>query len=104
MVSVNNPITPNNIHMHELIGLNVEVIASPDRQMIGLQGEVVDESKNMLIITQQKTTEEVQQVMIPKKDCYFRFKLPTGELVDVDGSLLNKKTENRIKNVMRKRW
>ena len=99
MVSVNNPISPNNIHKHELIGLNVEVIASPDHQMIGLQGEVVDETKNMLIIAPQE-----RQLMIPKKGCLFRFKLPTGELVDVDGSLLNKKTENRIKNVTRKRW
>jgi ribonuclease P protein subunit POP4 len=85
--------------MHELIGLNVKVIASSDHQMIGLQGEVINETKNMLIIAPQG-----KQIMIPKKDCHFRFKLPTGELVDVDGSLLNKKTENRIKNVMRKRW
>ena len=94
--------------MHELIGLNVEVITSSDNQMIGLQGEVIDESKNMLIITQQKnsqkTNQEIQRIMIPKKDCRFRFKLPTGELVDVDGSSLNTKSENRIKNVTRKRW
>ena len=85
--------------MHELIGLNVEVITSSDQNMVGLQGEVIDETKNMLVIAPKE-----QRIIIPKKDCHFRFKLPTGELVDVDGRMLTKKTENRIKNVMRKRW
>jgi ribonuclease P protein subunit POP4 len=101
MVSL-NPITPENIHRHELIGLKIEIIQSTDKQMIGLNGLVVDETKNMITIVSSKT--DSNRVKIPKKDCIFRFSLSSGEQVDVDGRLLKLKPENRLKNVMRKRW
>ncbi|MBK5113028.1 MAG: ribonuclease P protein component 1 [Candidatus Heimdallarchaeota archaeon] len=101
MVSL-NPITPENIHRHELIGLKLEIIQSTDKQMIGMNGLVVDETKNLLVIDSSKT--DSYRVKIPKKDCIFRFSLPSGDQVDVDGSLLKLKPENRLKNVMRKRW
>ena len=101
MVSL-NPITPENIHRHELIGLKIEIIKATDKQMISINGFVVDETKNMLIIDSSKT--DSKRVKIPKKDCVFRFNLPSGEKVDVDGRLLKLKPENRLKNVMRKRW
>jgi len=101
MVSL-NPITPENIHRHELIGLKIEIIQSTDKQMMGMNGLVVDETKNLLTIDSTKT--DSNRVRIPKKDCVFRFSLPSGEQVDVDGRLLKLKPENRLKNVMRKRW
>jgi len=101
MVSL-NPITPENIHRHELIGLKIEIIQSTDKQMMGMNGLVVDETKNLLTIASSKT--DSNRVRIPKKDCVFRFSLPSGEQVDVDGRLLKLKPENRLKNVMRKRW
>lgn len=97
-----NPITPENIHRHELIGLKIEIIQSTDKQMMGMNGLVVDETKNLLTIDSSKT--DSNRVRIPKKDCVFRFSLPSGEQVDVDGRLLKLKPENRLKNVMRKRW
>ena len=101
MVSL-NPITPENIHRHELIGLKIEIIQSTDKQMIGMNGLVVDETKNLLTIDSSKN--DSNRVRIPKKDCIFRFSLPSGEQVDVDGRLLKLKPENRLKNIMRKRW
>ncbi len=101
MVSL-NPITPENIHRHELIGLKIEIIQSTDKQMMGMNGLVVDETKNLLTIDSSKT--DSNRVRIPKKDCVFRFSLPSGEQVDVDGRLLKLKPENRLKNIMRKRW
>ncbi|MHA1533068.1 MAG: ribonuclease P protein component 1 [Candidatus Heimdallarchaeota archaeon] len=97
-----NPITPENIHRHELIGLKIEIIQSTDKQMMGMNGLVVDETKNLLTIDSSKT--DSNRVRIPKKDCVFRFSLPYGEQVDVYGRLLKLKPENRLKNVMRKRW
>ncbi len=101
MVSL-NPITPENIHRHELIGLKIEIIQSTDKQMMGMNGLVVDETKNLLIIDSSKN--DSNRVRIPKKDCVFRFSLPSGEQVDVVGRLLKLKPENRLKNIMRKRW
>ena len=100
-----NPITPENIHRHELIGLNVEIVKASDMHMIGMKGIIVDETKHMLIIDSLKEpSEETHRVKIPKKDCTFRFDLPSGHLVDVEGRLLNLKPENRLKNIIRKRW
>jgi ribonuclease P protein subunit POP4 len=39
-----------NIVLHELIGLNVEVVESSDLEQIGLKGKVIDETKNLLLI------------------------------------------------------
>ena len=69
--------------------------------MIDINGQVVDETKNMLIIY---NDEKKQQMMIPKKDCIFQFKLPSGESFDVDGKILILKPENRLKNIIHKRW
>jgi ribonuclease P protein subunit POP4 len=95
-----SPISPNNIHQHELIGLNVTIISATDKQLLGLKGQVIDESKNLLTIE----LEPKKRVKILKKDCTFRFTLPSGEKVDVEGQIIKDKPENRLKNIIRKRW
>jgi ribonuclease P protein subunit POP4 len=95
-----SPISPNNIHQHELIGLNVTIITATDKQLLGLTGQVIDESKNLLTIE----LEQKKRVKILKKDCTFRFTLPSGEKVDVEGQIIKDKPENRLKNIIRKRW
>jgi ribonuclease P protein subunit POP4 len=95
-----SPISPNNIHQHELIGLNVTIISATDKQLLGLTGQVIDETKNLLTIE----LEQQKRVKILKKDCTFRFTLPSGEEVDVEGQIIKDKPENRLKNIIRKRW
>ncbi len=91
-------ITPKNIVRHELIGLNVEVKDSKNKTQIGLKGMVVNETKNMLWI---ETEKGIKKVL--KKDCKFIFTLPSGEKVLVDGKLIAKRPEERIKMKVR-RW
>lgn len=102
-----SPISPKNIHQHELIGLTIEIVSSTDKQTIGLKGLVIDETKNMFVIEskqKQLQNKEQNRVKIPKKDCIFRFTLPTGEQVVIEGRILKDKPENRLKNIIRKRW
>ncbi|TFF90651.1 MAG: ribonuclease P protein subunit [Promethearchaeota archaeon] len=103
-----SPREAKNIHRHELIGLKVEIRESTDKNLIGLQGIVIDESYHMLtikpILSSDQKESTKQKVAIPKKNCTFRFTLPTGEQVDVAGKILDLKSENRIKNIIRKRW
>ena len=101
-----NPITPKNIHRHELIGLNVEIIKSTDKQLLGLKGQIIDETRNMLVIQKNQgiNCSNSTKIHVQKKICSFRFTLSSGEVVDVEGSLLDSKSENRIKNIIRKRW
>jgi len=91
-------ITPQNILRHELIGLAVRVTEATDPSVNGVRGTVVDETKNMLkILTSEKT------IMIPKQIATFRFNLPSGIRVDVDGQRLVARPESRLKTRVR-RW
>jgi ribonuclease P protein subunit POP4 len=91
-------ITPHNILRHELIGLNVKVLEALNPSVNGIRGTVVDETRNTLAIGNAKGT-----TMIPKDIATFRFSLPTGIVVDVDGTRLISRPENRLKTRTR-RW
>ena len=93
-----NAAVPENILRHELIGLNVKIVRSPNRSILGSSGLVVNESKNMLTLSKKG-----RRVLIPKSVATFRFKLADGRLVDVDGSRLVGRPESRLKIKIR-RW
>jgi len=90
-------ITPQDLVRHELIGLEVKVVKSANKQLEGLTGKVVDESRNMLRIETKKGEKS-----LVKEQCVFSFRLPSGERVRVDGSLLVSRPEDRIKKKLRK--
>lgn len=79
-------ITPENLPKHELIGLKAEVVESTDEKQVGIQGEVMDETKDLLRIDSKK---------VEKKNCVFRFTLPDGQKVKLDGKLIAKRPEER---------
>ena len=91
-------ITPHNILRHELIGLQVRVLDALNPSVNGIRGKVIDETRNTLSISNGEET-----AMIPKEIATFRFHLPTGILVDVDGGRLMSRPENRLKTRTR-RW
>ena len=93
-----SPITPQNILRHELIGLTVKVSDSTNPAVKGIRGAIVDETKNMLKIRSPRGIR-----MIPKNIATFRFKLPDGVQVDVDGRRLAARPEGRLKTRV-KRW
>jgi ribonuclease P protein subunit POP4 len=80
------PINPENLPKHELIGLECEVVESEDEGQIGISGEVLDETQNML---------RIEDKQVEKETSVFRFTLPSGEKVRVDGELINKRPEER---------
>ena len=79
--------TPESLVRHELAGLDVEVAESPNPDLVGVAGRVVDETTNTLLVA---TDDGVKQV--PKAAATFRFRLD-GETrgatrVVVDGDRL----------------
>ncbi len=90
-------VTPKELVMHELIGLEVRVASCTNRQLVGLSGTVTDETRNMLTIDSAKGEKR-----LAKQDCVFSFHLPSGEWVKVKGSLLLARPEDRIKKKFRK--
>ena len=93
-------ITPDNLLQHELIGLRTEVEDSSNRNMRGLCGTIVDETRNMIVIVEEHRKEK----KIPKAGNVFVFELPeedaSGRMrirMRVRGDMLVSRPEDRIK-------
>lgn len=87
-------ISRKNLLYSSFIGLEVEVVNSSQRNVIGLMGRVVDETKNLLVIGV-----EGRDVRIPKVSATFRFTLEDGEKEDVRGSDIAFRPHERPKKV-----
>ena len=74
--------TPESLVRHELAGLDVEVEASPNPDLVGIAGRVVDETTNTMLVA---TGDGVKQV--PKAKTTFRFRLQEADVI-VDGDRL----------------
>ncbi|MFQ6013153.1 MAG: ribonuclease P protein component 1 [Thermoplasmata archaeon] len=75
---------------HELIGLEVEVVDATDPNQRGMQGRVVDETRNTLLLEVAE-----REVRIPKAGATFRFAV--GDGVIVPGDRLRYRAEDRLK-------
>ena len=78
------------IIFHELIGLKCRVIDAENPSQIGIEGTIIDERKNFIIIDGK---------MIKKKNSKFLITLPDNTKVLVDGNLLISRPEERTKHV-----
>ncbi len=86
----NYTIDSKNIFMHELIGLNVTIKESTDNSRIGIKGIVVDETMQTL-----KLKTNNGEKIVPKLECVFEFDI--NEKIVVDGKLIMKRPEDRVK-------
>ncbi len=77
----------------ELIGLMMEVEESSNKDMVGLRGRVVDETRNTFVIE----TERKEEKRIPKAGNVFIFSLEDGVRARVSGNMLIARPEDRIK-------
>ena len=84
-------ISPRNVLRHELIGLDVLVARASNPGHVGVSGRIIDETRNTLVILTERGEKR-----IPKRFSVFRFRLPDGTTVDVDGSSLEMQPERRI--------
>ncbi len=93
------PFKASNILRHELIGLDARVVKDSNPHNTSITGEVIDESRNTLTIRQGGKAKR-----IAKKDAVFRFKIPDGETVEVEGSALVGRPEDRVKKRIKRKW
>ena len=85
---------------HELVGLEVKIIHSSNRDLEGIQGKVVNETKKTITIEDGEGNEKI----IPKGSTTFHFTLPEGVTVEIDGKIIVSRPEDRIKKRFRKYW
>ncbi len=91
-------ITSKNVLVHELIGLNAKVIESTEKGRIGMNGRIVDETMHTLSIDTAKG-----EKIIPKREVVLEVELPGGGKALVDGKKIEKRPEERTKELWRKR-
>ncbi|MDR0900934.1 MAG: ribonuclease P protein component 1 [Methanobrevibacter sp.] len=107
-------ITSNNVFYHELIGLYVKVVKSSNESLIGISGNIIDETKKTISIEtkiesadkKNKDKNKINKIseikMIPKDVSIFHLFLPNNELVEIDGKILLNRPEDRIKKRYKK--
>lgn len=103
-------ISPSTLIFHELIGLKVKISNSTNPTQTGIQGRVIDETKNMLFIENFAS----RILKIPKAGSEFVFRVPaelskkgcrSDIFIKIQGNLLLSQPENRIKNIKKlRKW
>ena len=81
-----------------MIGLIMEVEESSNRDMEGLRGRIVDETRNIFVIE----TEQGEEKRIPKSGNMFIFVLEDGTRARIRGDKLLARPEDRIKRSMQR--
>jgi len=83
----------------ELIGTDAKVAKSRHADYVGIQGRVIDETRNTLTILH-----EGKKRTIIKDAALFHFKFSDGALIEIDGNLLKGRPEERLKKQVRRFW
>lgn len=77
-----------NIVSMNLIGKNIEITKSKNKSLVGLKGRIIDETKNMIILDNQKK--------LIKSQSTFKIKIKNNTY-EIDGKVLQTRPEDRIK-------
>ncbi len=86
--------SPRNIIFHELIGLYVKVLRHDDSFLVGVEGTIVDETKNTLKI---RIGDKTKTIL--KKGALLLFKLSDKVEVLVNGEQILGRPEERLKSI-----
>lgn len=84
---------------YELIGLNAKVVKSSHPSYVGIEGRVINETRNTIVITHGNRNKT-----IVKNTAVFHFTMPNGTIVKINGKAIVGRPEDRIKKKLRRRW
>ena len=84
-----------NIVLCELIGMKVKVVKHKDKKQKGINGKVIDETKNTLVIN---SSNGIRRII--KANAVFRFYVGKKSFL-VDGNEINFRPEERIEKAMK---
>jgi ribonuclease P protein subunit POP4 len=91
-------VTPD-ILRYEFIGAKGLVAASPNRNLMGVGGLVVGETRNTFALRNMGITRSVV-----KEAATFDFTFNDGTVVEIDGKLLVGRSEDRLKKSVKRLW
>ena len=92
------PLTPETLTRHELVGLDVEVVAASNPDAIGISGRVVMETTQLLTVER-----DTRVWHVPKDSATFAFDVD-GQTVRVEGERLVDRPARRTANAGDSKW
>lgn len=91
-------VTPS-IIQDEFIGLTVIVADSPNKDLVGISGTVIKETRNTFVVLNGD-----KRKTVAKDQATFRFTLADATIIEVEGHVLSGRPEERIKKRIRRLW
>ncbi len=91
-------ITPNIIR-YEFIGTKAKVAESRHKGYVGISGEIIDETRNTFVISCKGKRKRVI-----KNSVVIHFTFSDGTTVEIDGKLLVRRPEARLKKHVMRLW
>lgn len=88
-----------NIISSEFIGTEAKVAKSRHQGYVGISGRIIDETRNTFVILHKG-----ERKRIIKDSAVFNFKFSDGTIVEIDGKLLMRRPEDRLKKRIRRLW
>lgn len=82
----------DNIKMHEFIGLFTKIIRSKNKNLIGMIGKIVDESRSTITIEINNEYKQIQK----KHNIWKFFFNNDNQHIIIDGNEINKRPEERL--------
>ena len=86
-------ITSENIASHELIGLQTQIVESNNKQVIGISGQIIDETKFMFVLS---TARGIKK--LAKNANRWKFGFDCKE-IELDGTRLTRRPYERMENM-----
>ena len=91
-------VTPEIIR-HEFIGSKGKIVKSQHEDYVGINGEIIDETKNTFTILHKGKAKS-----IIKSGVVFNFNFSDGTIIEIYGKLLVGRPEDRLKKTIKRLW
>jgi ribonuclease P protein subunit POP4 len=88
-----------NIISSEFIGTEAKVAKSRQEGYVGISGRIINETRNTFVILHKG-----ERKRIIKDSAVFHFKFSDGTIVEIDGKILVRRPEDRLKKRIRRLW
>ncbi|UCH32078.1 MAG: ribonuclease P protein subunit [Candidatus Bathyarchaeota archaeon] len=96
-------VTPAIIY-HEFLGLKAKVVRASNPSIIGISGEILDETRNTIVLFHEDNPKSRRRKTIVKKQAVFHLTLPDATVVEIDGKTIIGRPEERLKRRIRRLW
>lgn len=83
----------NEVLKHELIGLKAKVVSAENKSLVGINGKIVDETRNMISIDDDSKIRKIAKSQVILQVDY------RGHIYEINGKIIVNRPEDRIKKI-----